>query len=110
MPNQARNSAPLPVQRSLRAVGEHCASWRKLRGLTEMQLAERADISRGTVSNLEKGESVSLETLLRVTRVLGVLDQLTDALDPLKSDIGRLRADERLPRRVRPRDLTGKGP
>jgi hypothetical protein len=47
-----------------------------------------------------------MENLLRVLRGLGVLDSLPKALDPYETDIGRLRSDERLPQRVRPRDLT----
>ena len=44
-----------------------------------------------------------MENLLRVARALGVLDLLTKALDPYATDVGRLRADEELPTRVRAR-------
>ncbi|HBJ72834.1 MAG TPA: transcriptional regulator, partial [Actinobacteria bacterium] len=44
--------------------------------------------------------------LLRVARVLGVLDLLTGQLDPYSTDLGRLRADEALPIRVRHRNST----
>jgi hypothetical protein len=44
-----------------------------------------------------------------VLRALGLMDALPRALDPYESDVGRLRADEQLPQRVRPRDLTGGG-
>jgi hypothetical protein len=50
-----------------------------------------------------------VENLLRILRALGIHDLLSDALDPLASDIGRLRAAEGLPRRVRPRRLTDDG-
>jgi hypothetical protein len=46
-----------------------------------------------------------LEIALRVIHALGVLDKLTDSINPFESDLGRLRADEELPLRVRPRDL-----
>jgi hypothetical protein len=42
-------------------------------------------------------------------RALGIQNLLTEALDPLASDVGRLRSDQELPRRVRPRRLTGDG-
>lgn len=101
---------PLPVRRALAHVAEDVAVWRKLRGLTQAQLADRAGVSRDTLARLEGGEGgVSLENLLRVLRALGVLDSLTRALDPYESDVGRLRSEERLPRRVRPRRLTGRG-
>jgi hypothetical protein len=41
-----------------------------------------------------------------VLRGLDVLDEPIAALDPYASDVGRLRSDERLPERVRPRQLT----
>jgi hypothetical protein len=39
--------------------------------------------------------------MLRVTRALGVLDSLVEALDPYVTDVGRLRSEEALPQRVR---------
>jgi transcriptional regulator with XRE-family HTH domain len=91
-------------------VGDHVSGWRKLRGLTQAQLADRAGVHRETISRLERGDGgVSLENLLRVLRGLGVLELLPRALDPYESDVGRLRSDEQLPRRVRPRKLTDDG-
>jgi transcriptional regulator with XRE-family HTH domain len=85
-------------------------TWRKLRGLTQAQLADRADVSRGVVRRIETGDGgASVENLLRVLRALGIQHLLSDALDPLASDIGRMRAHQELPRRVRPRRLTGDG-
>jgi transcriptional regulator with XRE-family HTH domain len=85
-----------------RRIGEHLATWRKLRQLTAAQVADRAGISRHTVMRLENGEGVSTENLLRVARSLGVLDTLVAALDPYATDLGRLRSQEALPERVRP--------
>jgi len=48
---------------------------------------------------------VSTENLLRILRALGIQDLMNDALDPMQSDIGRLRASEELPARVRPKRL-----
>ena len=105
--NPSSEHRPLPVARALRQNGGDLQTWRKLRGLTQQQVADRAGVSRATVGRLEGGEGTpSLESLLRVMRALGVLGALHEALDPLASDIGRLRAGEALPQRVRPRDLT----
>ncbi len=102
----AQTSTPIAVKRSLRELGEHLRTWRKLRGLTIAQVAKRAGLGRGTVTRLERDPAaVSLENLLRVARALGVLEQVPDALDPMRTDIGRLRADEALPQRVRPKRL-----
>lgn len=107
--SRSQRPTPVPVRRAVRQVGDSVAGWRKLRGLTQAQVADRAGISRETVGRLENGDGgVSVENLLRVLRALGVLDSLPRALDPYESDLGRLRADEQLPRRVRPRNLTGR--
>jgi transcriptional regulator with XRE-family HTH domain len=65
------------------------------------QVAERAGVGVNTVQRLEKGEGSTLENVLRVARALGVLEALTASLDPYQTDLGRLRADEALPERVR---------
>jgi transcriptional regulator with XRE-family HTH domain len=93
---------PLPVQRAARDFGEHLVAWRKLRGLTVGQVADRAGVSEKTVSRLATDPgSVSLENVMRVARALGILDSLVTAADPLSTDIGRLRAGEQLPQRIR---------
>ena len=102
-----RQTAPLPVRRAQRQMADHIVAWRKLRGLTQAQLADRSGVARGTLQRIEAAEKgVSVENLLRVLRGLGLLENLPRALDPLASDVGRLRSEERLPRRVRPRQLT----
>jgi transcriptional regulator with XRE-family HTH domain len=107
IPRRTATVAPPAVRGAVHRVAEDVAAWRKLRGLTQAQLADRAGVSRDTLSRLEGGDGgVSIENLLRVLRGLGVLDSLPKALDPYETDIGRLRSDERLPQRVRPRDLT----
>jgi len=105
MPRPVR-PLPLPVKRALRDISSHLQVWRKLRGLTQNQLAERAGLDRKTVQRIERGDSgVSFDSVLRVLHALGVLAELAHAVDPYETDVGRLRADEQLPRRVRPRDL-----
>lgn len=49
---------------------------------------------------------VSLENVLRLLRALGLIHAISQALDPFESDVGRLRADERLPMRIRPKRLS----
>jgi transcriptional regulator with XRE-family HTH domain len=105
MGHKQRNTPP-QLSRALRSLAEDIATWRKLRGLTQAQLADRSDIARTTVNRLENGDGgVSTENLLRVLRGLGILDSLSRALDPYESDVGRLRSEQRLPERVRPRSL-----
>lgn len=97
-------SAPLPpaVTRSARAIGEDFAGWRKILGLTAEQVADRADITRATLRKLEHGDpSVGFHVVLRTARALGLLDTLDQALDPLRTDLGRARADMLLRKRIR---------
>lgn len=107
-PKVSSKKLPSAVRRAVRLVGEDVSTWRKLRGLTQAQLADRAGVSRDTLTRLEGGDGgVSVENLLKVLRGLGVIDALTRALDPYESDVGRLRSEQALPRRVRPTRLTG---
>jgi transcriptional regulator with XRE-family HTH domain len=104
-----RTPRPLPpvLRRALAAVAADLRAWRKLRGLTQTQLSERAGVAVNTIRRIEDGDGgVSLENLLRVLRALGVLDGFSRALDPYETDVGRLRSEETLPQRVRPRRLS----
>ena len=103
---QQSKQSPTAVRRALAEGARDLSAWRKLRGLTQAQLADRAGVSVSTLRRLERGDGgVTLENTLRVLRGLGILDGFSRALDPYESDIGRLRSDERLPRRVDPRKL-----
>jgi transcriptional regulator with XRE-family HTH domain len=94
---------PAAVSRAVSRVGEDLGTWRKLRRLTAAEVADRAGVGVNTVLRLEKGDGATLENVFRVARALGVLDLLAAALDPYATDVGRLRADEALPDRVRHR-------
>lgn len=105
MPRKSNWPTPLPVQRRLRSLGEDVRTWRKLQQLTAAQVADRAGIAPKTLLSLEHGEgSVSLENVFRVARALGLLEKLSEALDPYATDVGRLRTEEQLPERVRRRN------
>lgn len=105
--NFSRRPTPRPVQRALREVADDVTAWRKLRGLTQDQVADRAGVATNTVRRLEDGDAgVSLGNLLRVLRSLGIVDSLLRSLDPYESDVGRLRADQQLPQRIRHKPLT----
>ena len=105
-PSSTSRSNPPAIRRANLLVGEDVARWRKLRGLTQAQLADRSGVSRDTLTRLEGGDGgVSLENVLKVLRGVGILNVLTTALDPYESDVGRLRSDQELPHRVRPASL-----
>ena len=90
------------VLEAARNIGEQLTTWRKLLGLKTTQVADRAGIARGTLTKLEKGEAgVSLSAFLSVALALGQLERVIDAVDPYETDLGRARADQVLPQRVR---------
>ncbi len=101
---------PAAIRRANRELADSISAWRKLKGLTQAQLADRSGVGLATLARLERGEGgASTENLLKVLRALGILDNVLRALDPYESDLGRLRADQGLPQRVRSRRLTGAG-
>lgn len=106
MPADSASRRSIPVRRATRQLGEHLQAWRRLSGLTQSQLADRAGLDRKTVMRVERGDaSIAVDSLLSVLHVLGVLEGVVRASDPYETDVGRMRADEVLPRRVRPRNL-----
>ena len=93
---------PVRIQQAAAEIGQQLAAWRKLRGLTAAEVAQRAGIARSTLSKIESGNSgVSFESVLRVAQVLGILESVVLSTDPYETDLGRARADETLPKRVR---------
>ncbi|GAA1707226.1 hypothetical protein GCM10009765_65900 [Fodinicola feengrottensis] len=98
----ARSSVPARTRLAAQRIGEYLTVWRKLQGLTAEQVADRAGMSRDTLRKLEHGEvTVGFDVFLNVARVLGTLDRAVEALDPYETDLGRARADQALPKRVR---------
>lgn len=98
----ATKKVPFPVRRASTDIGSQLALWRRMQNLTAQQVAERADISRDTLRRLEHGDpGVTLASFLGVLRALGALDRAVDALDPMQTDVGRVRAIESIPKRVR---------
>ena len=84
-------------QKMLEQVGENYKLARKRRKLTMEQVAERANIDRTTLYNIEKGSgSVSMAAYFNVLRVLG-----------LHEDILKLAADDQLGRKLQDLGLVG---
>ncbi len=101
-------TTPVPVRHALRDFGNNVTAWRKLQGLTAAQVAERAGVSRGALRRVEQGEGgASMEVTLRVLRSLGIMDLVVSSVDPYNSDVGRLRSQEILPKRVRRSGVPG---
>ena len=62
-------------KQNFKIIGLNIAYYRKLKGLSQMQLAEKANISRTHLSNIEAPNmptSISLETLFDIAEILNV--------------------------------------
>jgi len=90
------------VNNAALSLGESLKTWRRIFELKAIQVSQRAGISHATLSKIENGDpSVSLSAFLEVVKSLGLLDSITESLDPLNHDLGRARVTEKLPKRIR---------
>lgn len=91
-------------RRTASTLGDYVSTFRRLQGLTAEQVADRAGITRNTLRKLEQGDaSVGLDVFLEVCRVLGVLDFVTEGMNPYETALGQALAEQNLalPKRVR---------
>jgi transcriptional regulator with XRE-family HTH domain len=82
-----------------RRVGDQVRTLRIDAGLDQRELADRANLSLGTVQAIERGRGSTLGSLIRVARALDRAEWL-DELDPAGDDISpieMLRASRRRP-------------
>lgn len=65
--------------------GTQYRSYRKMAGMTQREVAEKAGLSTITLYKFEKGmaKDLSLSTLIRLMRVIEQLDNLTALLPPI---------------------------
>lgn len=92
---------PIPVSRAMRQISVNLDLARRQQRIPVALLAERAGLSMPTVTKMLRTGNGSFENFLRVARLLGLLDGVQQATDPLNTDIGKLRADEDTPKRIR---------
>ena len=93
---------PIPAKRALRKLGQDLRDARRRRRIPMALLAERARISRTTLTKVEKGdESVALGIYAAVLFVLGLVEGLGKLADPATDAIGRSIEERSLPKRVR---------
>lgn len=90
------------MRKALRKLGADIQVARKRRRLTMAIVAERAFISRNTLTRVERGDpAVSLGIYATVLFVLGLAERLGDLADPLTDNVGLSLEAERLPQRAR---------
>lgn len=95
-------SASASAQRELRNLGEHIAIVRKVRSMTQSDLARASGCTPGTVRRLEQGDAgVTLRTLAMVLQTLGQREVLGRLLDGIAQCGGIPITADQLPQRVR---------
>lgn len=95
-------NTPLPAKRALKKLGRDLRDARKRRRIPMWLAAERAAISRTTLSKIEKGdEGVSLGAYAKILFVLGMIGRLAELADPTFDELGLGLEAESLPKRIR---------
>ncbi|MFI5461533.1 MAG: hypothetical protein ACHRXM_39610, partial [Isosphaerales bacterium] len=95
-------SLAIPVKRALHKLGGDIRDARRRRRIPMALLAERARLSRTTLTKVEKGDSgASVGAYATVLFVLGMTDRLADLADPRHDNVGLALEEERLPQRIR---------
>lgn len=102
--SRALPALPSAVRDGLVKLGRDLSAARRRRRLTIGLLAERALVSRNTITRLERGDpGVSIGIYATVLFVLGLSERLADVADARFDAIGLGLEDDHLPRRVQPR-------
>lgn len=97
-----KNNTPFPVRRALRKLGQDLCDARRRRRIPMQLAADRAGISRTTLSKIEKGdEGVSFGAYAKVIFILGMIERLVELADPSSDRLGLDLEAEKLPKRVR---------
>jgi len=97
-----KKDLPIPVARALRKLGQDLRDARKRRRIPMSLVAERAKISRTTLTKIEKGEEgVSLGAYATVLFILGLLHRLSELADQTFDKFGQDLEAEALPKRIR---------
>lgn len=96
------NNMPIPVKRILKKLGQDLCEARKRRRIPMWLAAERASISRTTLSKIGKGDDgVSLGAYAKIIFILGMIDRLSELADQKFDELGLGLEAESLPKRIR---------
>lgn len=96
------NNTPLPVKRALERLGQGIRDGRRRRRIPMKLAAERASISRATLSKVENGdEGVSIGAYAKVLLILGMIKQLEQLAELKFDEVGLELESENLPKRIR---------
>jgi transcriptional regulator with XRE-family HTH domain len=68
-------------------IGALIKALRKQRRLSQIQLANKLDVSRTTIQNLELGNNFTVDTILKVLKEMDLLEQLNSEVTQAKAHI-----------------------
>ena len=95
-------NTPLPVKRALKKLGQDLCDARKRRRIPMKLAAERAGISRTTLSKIERGDDgVSFGAYAKILFILGMIGRLIELADPMFDKLGMGLEADNLPKRIR---------
>ena len=98
----AQVAMPQPVARVLYRLGQDISVARRMRRMSQEDLAQRIGTSLSTVRRMEDGyPGTALHSFLRALHVLGRLDDLAQAMTLENDALGMELVREQLPQRVR---------
>ncbi|MBN9426434.1 MAG: helix-turn-helix domain-containing protein [Burkholderiales bacterium] len=98
----SRIALPRPVERALHQLGQDISTARRMRRLSQEDLAQRIGTSLSTVRRMEDGyPGTALHTFLRALQVLGRLEAMIKAMAMENDVLGMELVREQLPQRVR---------
>ena len=103
----------LSDEATLQELGQRIARYRLNRNLTQSALAEEAGISMRTLHRIEHGGSTHISNMIRILRVLGLLENLEALIpDPAISPIQQVKMQGKKRRRAssRPEEPEQKTP
>ncbi len=101
---RAISPLPLPTKRALRKLGQDIKNARIRRRIPMKLMAEKASISRTTLTKVEKGDpAVALGIYATILFVLGFTARLSDLADVKDDSFEKPIEEEYLPKRIRSR-------
>ena len=97
-----KKTYPVSVTRALLKIGSDIRDARLRRRLQMQTVADRASISRVTLTKVEKGDpGVAFGSYVGVLHALGLLNRLSDIADVIHDQVGLALEEEHLPKRIR---------
>ena len=96
------SNTPHPVRRALKKLGNDLRDARKRRRIPMQLAAERASISRTTLTKIENGdEGVSVGAYAKVLFSMGMIQKLAELAELKFDEVGLGLEAESLPQRIR---------